>query len=181
MKLTYRVVTLSFCPNMIDPHAVSIPFASLVVGKSDTGHWTAFAMGIDLKQLGIDPLLASMLGDVPNLVRSHFDSAMKRVKGSDLTPEAVLREFHEVLRTNIHVSSLGDEQVMDVADVMKLSHQLFDVAVEAFRAQWKKSMPAKDAPEQGWAPRVDPRSLLDVPPSHMLWAPTSIQSVPSHV
>lgn len=177
MKLNYRVVTLSFCPDMVDPNAVSIPIAVLVVGRSDTGAWTALAMGVDVKKLGIDPLLAAMLSDVPNLVRSHFDSAMKRVKSADVTPEAVLREFHEVLRTNIHVSSLSDEQHLDVADAMKLSHQLFDVAIEAFRAQWKVSVPASGVAKPAWKPRVDPKSLLDVPPAHMLWAPTATVSV----
>jgi hypothetical protein len=157
---------------------VSIPIAVLVVGKSETGAWTALAMGVDIKKLGIDPLLAAMLTDVPNLVRSHFDSAMKRVKSADATPEAVLREFHEVLRTNIHVSSLSDEQHLDVADAMKLSHKLFDVAIEAFKTQWKASV---HLPEVGlapaWKPRVDPKSLLEVPPAHMLWAPTTTVSV----
>ncbi|MDP1824351.1 MAG: hypothetical protein Q8L48_13940 [Archangium sp.] len=177
MKLNFRVVTLSFCPDMVDPNAVSIPIAVLVVGKSDTGTWTALAMGVDVKKLGIDPLLGAMLSDVPNLVRAHFDAAMKRVKSADATPEAVLREFHEVLRTNIHVSSLSDEQHLEVADAMKLSHQLFDVAIEAFKAQWKASVPTLELPAPAWKPMVDPRSLLDVPPAHMLWAPSATVSV----
>lgn len=173
MKLRYRVVTLSFCPDLVDPDSMSVPFASLVVGKSDKGRWTAFAMGLDVKGLGLDPLLGAMLGDVPNLVRSHLDSAMKRVKGAaDLSPELVLREFHEVLRTNIHVSSLSEEGTLDVDDVMKLSHLLFDVAADALRTQLEKQLDDVDrAPRTPSAPKVAPESLFEVPPAHMQWVP----------
>lgn len=171
MKLTYRVVTLSFCPDLIDPNALSVPFAALIVGRSDKGEWTAFAMGVDVKKLGVDPLLGAMLNDVPNLVRSHFDSAMKRVSATaDLTPEAVLREFHEVLRTNIHVSTLSDEQVLEVADAMTLSHRLLDVAITTISAQLEKQLAAVPARRREAAP-VAPESLFDGPPAYMQWAP----------
>jgi hypothetical protein len=173
MKLNYRVVTLSFCPDLVDPNAMSVPFAALVVGKQDTGEWTAFAMGVDVRKLGIDPLLAAMLSDVPNLIRSHFDSAMKRAaQKADLTPEAVLHEFHDVLRTNIHVSSLSEEQTLK-AEPMKLSHRLLDVAVQALTEQLKKQVPSARLPEPRptWRPKVTPESLFDVPPAHMQWRP----------
>jgi hypothetical protein len=171
MKLSYRVVTLSYCPDLVDPNAPSIPFAVLVAGKTDTGAWTAFSMGVDIRKLGVDRFLAGMLGDVPHLVRSHFDSAMKRIKTELLTPEAVLREFHEVLRTNVFVSNLSDEVTLEVEDPLDLTGRLIEVGRQTLRAEvLRQAVPLRSG-VQPWTPRVDPATLFAQPPQVVQWEP----------
>ena len=84
MKLSYRLATISYCPDLADPGATSIPIAVLAVGKSDE-HWTAAAVNLDAKRLGLDPLSSALLGDVPHFLRRHVDTAMNRVE-SPATP-----------------------------------------------------------------------------------------------
>ena len=88
MKLSYQLATISYCPDLTDPAAVSVPIAVLAVGKTsnDEGFWSAGIVGVDAKRMGIDPLSSAMLADVPHMIRRHVREKAQH----DLAPGLVL-------------------------------------------------------------------------------------------
>lgn len=172
MKLDYRLATISYCPDLTDPNAVSIPIAVLAVGKDD-GHWSAAAVGLDAKRLGLDPLSSAMLADVPHMIRRHVDAAMKRLD-TQATTAAVLRAFHESLKTSIHVSEISDPRVVEVAEPRSIAVALFEkslVVLERALGQLGDRLIAHLG-QPGWAPQVAPEKLMEPAPEQLFWQPT---------
>lgn len=166
-KFSYRVATISYCPDLTAPDAVSVPVAALLVSRSAEGKWTAFAMGLELATLGLDPLATALLGDLPALMRRNLDAAMKSIDDPAATPQSVLRVFHETLRTSVHVSHISAECELQVSDAMSVAHQLLDITTQTLITELEavaRSLPA---------PRVDPQTMLAVPPAHVLWNPAA--------
>jgi hypothetical protein len=171
MKLDYRLATISYCPDLTDPSAVSIPIAVLAVGKDD-GHWSAAAVGLDAKRLGLDPLSSAMLADVPHMIRRHVDAAMKRLDTSASTA-AVLGAFRESLKTSIHVSEIGDSGEVEVLDPRRIAVALFEKSVavlERALAQLGEQLVAHLGPSS-WAPQVAPELLMEPAPEQLFWQP----------
>ncbi len=178
MKLSYQLATISYCPDLTDPNAVSVPIAVLAVGKSsdDEGFWTAGIVGIDAKRMGIDPLSSAMLADVPHMIRRHVDGAMRRLH-LDATPDAVLREFHESLKTSIHVSEIGAVHEVEVAEPRQLAQVLIDPSLATLEAAFKRLREA--LPRRGqWTPQVSPERLMSPAPEQMYWQPAGPTLVP---
>ncbi len=172
MKLSYQLATISYCPDLTDPNAVSIPIAVLAVGKAsnDAGLWSAGIVGVDAKRMGIDPLSSAMLADVPHMIRRHVDGAMQRLR-ADATPDAVLREFHESLKTSVHVSAIGAVHEVDVAEPRRLAQVLIEISLSTLEAALKKLGAA--LPRHGqWTPRVPPERLMTPAPEQLYWQPT---------
>ncbi len=171
MKLSYQLATISYCPDLTDPSAVSVPIAVLAVGKTsnDEGFWSAGIVGVDAKRMGLDPLSSAMLADVPHMIRRHVDGAMRALT-ADATPDAVLREFHESLKTSIHVSEIGAVREVDVAEPRQLAQVLIERSLSTLEAAFKKLGQA--LPRLGqWTPQVSPERLMSPAPEQMYWHP----------
>lgn len=157
MNLSYQLASISYCPDLTDPDAVSLPIAVLAVGKAtdSEGLWSAAIVGIDAKRLGIDPLSTAMLADVPHMIRRHVDAAMKTL-APEATPEMVLKTFHESLKTSIHVSAISDRKEVEVKDARGLATALIDPAFVVLETSMRALLPSRDlerAPEQlFWQP-----------------------------
>lgn len=171
MNLSYRLATISYCPDLTDPSAVSLPIAVLTVGKDD-GHWSAAAVCLDAKRLGLDPLASAMLADVPHMIRRHLDAAMKRLK-ADATPEIVLRALHESLKTSIHVSAISEPREVALPDPRRIATALFEKAFEVLAAALAHlSVQVGALPRLPWAPRIAPERLMDPAPEQLFWQPS---------
>lgn len=172
MTLAYRLATISYCPDLTDPHALSIPIAVLAVGK-DQGKWSAAAVGLEASKLGLDPLASAMLADVPHMIRRHVDAVMRRLEDRAATPGAVLRELHDSLKTSIHVSNIGEERSLQEPDARRVPTRLFEELIpalgEALRAA---SARAAATPAQKWRPEVTPEALMDPAPDQAFWKPS---------
>lgn len=172
MKLDYRLATISYCPDLTDPNAVSIPIAVLAVGKDD-GSWSAAAVGLDAKRLGLDPLSSAMLADVPHMIRRHLDAAMKQLD-TNATTAAVLRAFHESLKTSIHVSEISDPREVEVLDPRRIAVALFEkslVVLERALVRLAEQVGAHLG-KATWAPRVAPERLMEPAPEQLFWQPS---------
>lgn len=156
-QLAYRIATISYCPDLTDPRAVSVPVAALLVSRDANSKWTAVAMGFDLSHFGLDPLAEALLADLPGLVRRTLDTAMKSISTDGATPEQVLREFHELLRTSVHVSKISEERELHLADGIAAARELFELTT---RELLSALLPPPAA-----------RPNLDVPPAYVLWHP----------
>ena len=175
MRLSYETAILSYCPDLTSADAQSVPIAALVVGKSGN-RWFAVTTCIDAKQLGIDPLAAAILSDVPHTVRKHVDATMTELIGTKgLTPHKVLQRFYESFRTSIHASSISGAQSLVAKDANKAVQQLVTLATKALTTEivgWGKLAPPPTPPRSSWEPRVPPKSLM-TPPEHMFWTPAA--------
>lgn len=171
MKLSYQLATISYCPDLTDPSAVSVPIAVLAVGKTANteAFWSAAMVGVDAKRMGLDPLSSAMLADVPHLIRRHVDASMRKVK-TDSTPSDVLRAFHESLKTSVHVSELGQVHEVDLPDPRQLAHALMDPSFSALESAFNRL--TATLPRVGqWTPRVAPERLMTPAPEQLFWQP----------
>ena len=181
MRLTYETATLSYCPDLTDSEAVSVPIAVLVVGKSGRA-WFAAAAGIDAKRLGIDPLSEAILSDLPHTIRSHMDAAMAATNVKGRTPRKVLRAFYEAFRTSVHVSALDRTAPIEVADAQKAAQKVQQIAraalmkqvsawTQAGRAEKLRHSPPPTPPRTAWTPLVTPERLSELP-EQIFWQPS---------
>ena len=183
MRLTYETATLSYCPDLTDGEAVSVPIAVLVVGKSGKA-WFAAAAGIDAKRLGVDPLSQEILSDLPHTIRRHMDEAMAATDVKRRTPRKVLRTFFERFRTSVHVSALDRSVAVEVPDVQHAAKKVQHIAALALIKQvstWTKDTaraekqlrqgPPLTPPRIVWTPRIAPEKLSEVP-EQIFWQPS---------
>lgn len=172
MKLAYQMATISYCPDLTDPNALSVPISVLALARED-GRWSAVAVGLDAKQLGLDPLSSSLLADVPHLIRRHVESAMKGL-APDVAPAGVLRAFHESLKTSIHVSHIGEAQTLELSDPRKIGEALSEQALVVLQQSLTTLalMAATRAATATWQPRVPPQELIEPAPEQLFWRPT---------
>jgi hypothetical protein len=171
MRLRYRLATISYCPDLTDPSALSVPIAVLAVGKED-GRWSAAAVAVDAKQLGLDPLSTAMLADVPHMIRRHVDLSMAKL-GADATPDEVVNIVRESLKTSIHVSELSGHLEVEVPDPRRIAEKLFEKAAAVFEAAIRRVSREilTRLPSGAWRPLVTPESLIDPAPEQLFWQP----------
>ena len=171
MNLSYRLATISYCPDLTDPNAVSLPIAVLTVGNDD-GHWSAAAVCLDAKRLGLDPLASAMLADVPHMIRRHLDATMKRLS-PDATPEIVLRALHESLKTSIHVSAISEPRKIALPDPRRIAAALFETAFDVLKTALRHLSEQVGAtlPRLAWAPSIAPERLMEPAPEQLFWQP----------
>lgn len=175
MKLSYQLASISYCPDLTDPNAVSLPIAVLAVGKASNAEefWSAAIVGVDAKRMGIDPLSTAMLADVPHMIRRHVDAAMKKLT-ADATPDVVLRAFHESLKTSIHVSAISERREVEVRDARGLATALIDPSfVTLERSMHELTGQLAQGLRAEWSPRVSPERLMAHAPEQLFWQPTS--------
>ena len=180
MRLTYETATLSYCPDLTDGDAISVPIAVVVVGKSGRA-WFAAAAGMDAKRLGIDPLSEAILSDLPHTIRRHVNAAMASTDVKGRTPRKVLRVFCECFRTSVHVSSLEHSVTIEVADAQKAARKVQDIALTALVKQvsaWThvaaeklRQRPPPSPPRVVWTPLITPERLSAVP-EQIFWQPS---------
>lgn len=131
MKLKHRFAVVSWCPDLTDPNAVSIPVAVLLIAKAGRMNFAA-SMGMQVEG-DLDAFEQDLLRDVPLLIRRYVDDFIKSnpaAKGND-----VLLAVHHALRNSLHVSKVEEEQVTNVdvvtADtLMGLLQALFEREVK---------------------------------------------------
>lgn len=170
MITSYQLATISYCHDLTAPDANSVPIAVLAVGKSTEEElWSAAIVGVDAKEMGLDPLSSAMLADVPHMIRRHVDGAMRTLKPG-ATPEIVLRAFHESLKTSIHVSALSGRLEVEVAHSRGLATALIEPAL----AQLESAIASSQQPAPGdWTPTISPERLMDRAPEQLFWRPVA--------
>ena len=148
MKLTHATCVIGFCPDLTDPDAPVLPVATLAMG--DVGELRVAVVVYALPaSVQVDPLTQTMLTDVPTLVRRHVDETMATLPW-EAPVKVVLFRLHDALRNSLHVSTIDDEVVEELADETPdrdIYQRLLDVAIERLaRQQRAAGLPAVFAP-----------------------------------
>ncbi len=113
MKTTHRLGIISFCNQLTEPDAKSVPIACLLVGQDENSQWVAAAVGWTPQ--ATDPISERLLSDVPRLVRSHVENVLSK-PNDEWTTESILHSLHDELRNSVHVSWVGPEVQSELED-----------------------------------------------------------------
>lgn len=119
MQLDYQQAVVSFCDDLTDPSARSVPIGVLVVGEVKGGLTNIYIAGVACRTsfpTAIDPLTRDMLKAVPRLLKAHVNESLAGTPPA--TPlESVLLRLYDGLRNSLHVSKIGTVRHMDLGDV----------------------------------------------------------------
>ncbi|MCB9583746.1 MAG: hypothetical protein H6718_00010 [Polyangiaceae bacterium] len=132
----YRQAVISYCPNLRDPFAPSIPLCVLTVAEEGR-RVHAVAVGSSVAAAPVDPLTKEILGDVPDFVSRHLISSADQQHGMNES----LRALVESLRNSVHVSEVTEEcPVPNENDTLEVVlHRLSATKLrQAFAATLKK-------------------------------------------
>ncbi len=99
MELKYRYAVVSFCADLTDATARSMPVAILMIAESND---EVIAVATGAYREHDDPLASAFLKDVPNLLRVHVEDALSEHPDADA--EAILCALQHSLRNSVHVS-----------------------------------------------------------------------------
>lgn len=99
MELKYRYAVVSFCADLTDSTARSMPVAILMIAESND---EVIAVATGAYREHDDPLASAFLKDVPNLLRVHVEDALSEHPDADA--EAILCALQHSLRNSVHVS-----------------------------------------------------------------------------
>jgi hypothetical protein len=168
MRVSCQLATISYCHDLTDPDAVSLPIAVLAIGKGvgAEAFWIAAVVGLDAKRLGIDPLSTALLADVPHMIRRHVDAAVKTLPPG-ATPGAVLRAFREALKTSIHVSAIDQPEELEAPNARSLAVALIDPSLAALESAVHQTTVGSTRAE--WTPTVSPEHLMEPAPEQLFW------------
>lgn len=113
-RIRYRQAIVSFCANLTDPNASSVPIGVMLVAEDEKGPVAGGAVTISLKG-DLDPLSRAVLSDVPKFLRQHLDDAVKSLPKQRPVGD-VLVDLHHSLRNSLHVSEILDEREVEVGE-----------------------------------------------------------------
>src|ERR1019366_3856997 len=100
MKIRYRYALLSYCLDLTNPRATSVPIA--VVGVGDGFMFFAVrARPGDDKAVEGDDVSRSMLNDLPALLQRQLTAGQTEVR-----PEQLLSWLHGRFRASLHVAEI---------------------------------------------------------------------------
>jgi hypothetical protein len=121
MKLKGEYAVISFCHDLTDPDAVSVPVALLLIAqKADR----SLAAAVGREVADVDPITAEFLRDIPRLLKDQVQS----IQQARTVPD-ILRSLHNALRNSLHVSKISECE-LDVAADLPLESQ-FSRIIEA--------------------------------------------------
>lgn len=117
MKLRFKYAIVSFCLDLTDPDAFSIPVATLVVGRAGNHGIAALASASDVlakKFEAQDPFAARILSGLTTAMKDHVDSTFFEEHAVDM--DAVLQKLQRSLRNSIFVSRISEEIHREIED-----------------------------------------------------------------
>jgi hypothetical protein len=107
MRCKYQMVLFSFCRDMTDPFAPSVPVAALAIGVAGSKR-AAATVTLDIPGLAIDEFSQAILHQLQAILREQVDRIFKSMPTTAPLVTA-LRFVHDTLRNNLHVSKLSEE------------------------------------------------------------------------
>lgn len=131
MKLKSRYAVISFCPDLTDPSASSVPVAVLLIAEASEG---LFAAALARGNLKVDAITAEFLHDVPRLLKDHIES----VDPDAHTPETLLHKLHDSLRNSLHVAKISEPRELDFSDDRPIESQfgrMLDAAQDVLKKE----------------------------------------------
>lgn len=159
IRVIYRYAVLSFCKDLTDPKAESVPVGIAGVGtvSPSWGFWcyTTKQRPGDQSGLDLDAISRSVLNELPSLLERQILQGIESV-----SPKEFVSWLHERFRNSLHVASIHKGILeVDVRDGSALMNRL----VKEFGDLYKKHVilePASD--EEGVlseAPNIELRSF----------------------
>jgi len=141
--ILYRYAVLSFCKDLTDPKATSVPVAIVGIGTvcPRWGFWcqTTKQHPGDQSSLDLDADSRSVLNELPSLLERQFLQGIEAV-----SPKEFVSWLHEHFRNSLHVSSIHKGILeLDVHD----GSELMNLLVREFTDLYKKHVivqPASD-------------------------------------
>ena len=117
MKIPCLHAVFSYCADLTSPTAKSVPIAVLSLAEVDDSLFaTACGRQLDGK---VDQLTATMLADVPLMLKQQLDDIFVRLGGKP-TPKTLLRAMQDALRNSLHVSEIVDAQDLELEETATL-------------------------------------------------------------
>lgn len=155
-KMTYRGAILSFCEDLTDPDARSLPVGVLLIGDLDGSR---FGAAIVLQPKVDNIFVSEHLSDALAIVKEHITDVMK--EKPEAAAEDVLHELYLRLRNSLFVSSIGDEQQVEVHAAMEELYDmsLVEVAAGELGKELQKAVAATRQAQPTSAARVTPRPV----------------------
>jgi hypothetical protein len=105
IRIFYRYAVLSFCKDLTDPRAASVPVGIAGVGTHSPrwGFWchTTKQRPGDQSGLELNAISKSVLNDLPSLVERQVLEGIESV-----SPKEFVSWLHERFRNSLHVSSI---------------------------------------------------------------------------
>ncbi len=143
MQLDYQQAVVSFCYDLTDPSARSVPIGILVVGELKGSRTRLCIAGVASRTsfpADLDPVTRDMLRAVPRLLKAHVSEAFGSMPPA--TPlETILHRLYDGLRNSLHVAEIGTVRHMDLgahddeaAEVEAVTWAMPRVISEAFKA-----------------------------------------------
>ena len=107
MELSYRYAIVSFCPDLTDPKASSMPVALLMIAMSGD-EMIATATGC-YPEDSDDPISSALLKDMPRFLQAHVNEVCN--DQTEIDPEALLCALQHSLRNSVHVSGVSPPMI----------------------------------------------------------------------
>jgi hypothetical protein len=129
MKFSYGQAVIRYCFDLTDPNSVNVPVATLLIAEGNEAFYAAVAGLTPESIASIDKMSASMLDDVPHVLKRHVDEVFG-------TPEFdgdishVLIALQHSLRNTLNVKEILPEGSIDVDDEAHLGTQLLQIACD---------------------------------------------------
>ncbi len=124
MILSYQSAVVGLCDDLTNPNASTTPLAVIVIGQCGGSHIGAVAYR-ETAGLDWDPMTRDVLGDVPDLLQRHLDTAFKTNPRASLG--AILRELYHSLRNSLHVVRIDEEQSVEVEGISMVPEKTVQV------------------------------------------------------
>jgi len=182
VKVAHQSASISFCMDLTDPEAVSIPIAHLLVASAEQDRFAVIAaLTPKNPKATFDPITADVLSDATTLIRDHVDRVLAGLApGASL--ELILTGLHSTLRNSLHVANIGDVEVAEVgapAGQLEAEEAIMDeltrMAVERMH-QEVKAFIASAPPPPKTNVRAAPKFTERVP-SRLAWPLSSASPV----
>lgn len=155
MRVIHQSATISFCPDLTDPEATSIPVATLLVGAADGLRFAAVSAFVPASAAGLDPISAHVLLDVPTLLKEHVDAVLESLP-EEAPIEEILVKLHRRLRNSLHVAKIsepvqaelpvGGTTNAEAAD--QVAGRLLEIAVDQMHDAAQQSRPRASGPSR---------------------------------
>lgn len=115
MKLRYHIATLSFCPDLLDPEAASIPVGILLLAEAAGQGVALLAVDKNLPlSEALPPVVREIVGQFPQLVQAQLESILQSDAGANI--DTIMEVFEDSLRNSFYVSDLQLNQIIDIPD-----------------------------------------------------------------
>jgi len=158
MNINYNYAIISFCSDLTNPNAGSLPVGMIGIGK--TGEDAGFVMSItpkspdDAFMAKDDPFSKQILSDLDTFLSRQLEAGLNEVG-----PDNFLEWLHHRLRNSIHVSIIDSQQVKVkdqeaiaenlmpalMADFMKVFTKNVEKPLSLVRPTLEKKKPARPA------------------------------------